>query len=73
MKTIDVTIQFQVRGPDGEEISDNEAWAAADLAHWNNLALMLESTRGGEVESVDVHVDGCGLCKVTLVHPGGGR
>lgn len=47
------------------------AQAAADLAVWHNLALIEESTQGGEVSSVLVWVDGEGEVLVRLEQPDG--
>lgn len=68
---VELTVTFLVTGPedaeDGEELSENHAWSAADLARHHFLALIKESTQGGEVDSVTVHVDGLGKCQVALV------
>lgn len=63
---VGLTVTFLVTGPDGEELTRNDAWSAADLARHHFLALVEESTQGGEVDSVTVHVDGLGECQVAL-------
>ena len=51
---------------DGDELTKNQAMDAADLAVFNFLAFVEESTQGHEVDSVEVHVDGFGPCRVSL-------
>lgn len=64
---VKILVEFDVEPielEDGDELSENNAKDAASLAAWHNLAL----TENGMsvVESTDVHVDGFGLCSVTL-------
>lgn len=61
---IEIKVAFEVESVEGEEMTENQAWSAADLAWWNYSAL----TRNGEdvVELIQVHVDGFGPVTVKI-------
>lgn len=60
-----ILVEFDVQPLEDDELTENDAKAAASHAAWNYLAL--EKTAGYDgVESVNVHVDGYGKCRVSL-------
>jgi len=63
---VELRCTFIVESVEGEELTENEAKSAASLAAWNHLTLIENSGQSTDVESVVVHVDGFGKCKVSL-------
>ena len=57
-------VEFEVEGPEDEEVQEKDAENAVELAVFDFLTL----TRNGQdvAEDVVVHVDGLGECKVRL-------
>jgi hypothetical protein len=66
MKTT-VPITFEVESLEApEELTDREAYAAAEQAAFDFLSFVKVSGYSPDSESVEVHVDGHGKCRVRL-------
>lgn len=67
-----VPIAFEVEGLEDHEMSTAEAHGAAELAAYDYLAFVLETTQGRAQEDVEVHGEGYGKCRVALKGPDDG-
>lgn len=62
---ISVMVDFEVEPNNGEdEITDNQAFSAADYVVWNNL--LLTDNGHSIMDEIETHVDGFGSCIVRL-------
>ena len=64
MKTITTTLRCTFVVTSDDDLDDETAKAAASVAAWDHLGLLDAAAR--QVDSVKVHVDGFGACKVEV-------
>ena len=66
---VKIAIEFEVEPADDDccdELTENEAKSAASVAAYDYLSLVKVSGYSGDSESVEVHVDGFGKCRVSI-------
>ena len=64
---VTIPIEFDVDPACAEdELTENDAKSAADMAAYDYLSFVKISGYSSDSESVEVHVDGFGMCVVSL-------
>ncbi len=63
---VKILCEFEVEGLEDEALDENAAKGAASQAAYDYLSLVKVSGHGSDVQSVTVHVDGYGECRVSL-------
>ena len=63
---VSILVEFEVESVEGEELTENQAKDAADLARHHFLTFCTVSGYNTDTDEVTVHVDGFGECRVRL-------